>query len=499
MTKLRKNKKGQSDSAAEEVIEEVHMDVRAQQDYYDYAVHVIEDRAIYAKLDGLKPVHRRLLWAAHREGYRNGSRFVKAAKLNGATMGNYHPHGDAAIMGALVTAVNQPQALFDGSGNWGTMVDDPAAPRYVETRLSKYAERVFFDRFYLNTIYTVPNYDDTEVEPLLLTTLLPNALINGNFGIAPGVRTQTPTFTLASVCKVLLKSLKDGATPKTCLGLEFTTEYGGVLREYDGVRKDLLSFFKTGKGKFTFDSVYEDMDDGSIRIDQFAPLGPIDGTQTKKGYKPGLLDKVANVPGVDRIRDDSDVEDRYNAYVIEFKKGLKGKDREDALNRVMGLFSGRISYNVQVVERVPDEELVYGKKTLQLSNIPDMMNHWIDERIHVEKKACKFWAKKRLEEIAYLNLLRLAVKNRSFIIKALDKKLDDEGLAKYIAKGLKITVEQANQILDLKVRQLKALEDSKLVAKIKELKAEVAEYKDRIKHPKKYIATHIKRLYKELA
>jgi len=482
-----------------EVIEEISIDVKAKADYYDYAVHVIEDRAIYAKDDGLKPVARRLLWAAHKMGLSSTARFVKAAKVTGDTMGNYHPHGDAAIFGALVTAVNTPVPLFEGSGNWGSMTDDPAAPRYVECRLSQYADRVFFDKFYLNAVHYVPNYDDSLQEPLTLPTLLPNALINGNFGIAPGVRTSTPNFTLKSVAKTLVEAFKNGgkADAKICLNLDMITEYGGVLKKTPTLKKDLLNFYQTGQGRFVFESSFDD-DGKSIRLTRFAPHGKLDGVQTKKGYKPGLLDKIAALNGVDRIYDDTTTDDKYNAYVVDFKRGLTTAARQAVINKVLGMFSGAISFSVQVVERRPDPDNAYGFKELQMSTIPDMINYWIKYRISLEKVACKFWIEKRQKEIDYLNLMRLAVKNRSFIIKALDKKIDDEQLEAYLAKGLKITVEQAKIILDLKVRQLKALEDDKLRAKITDLKLEIAEYRDRIARPKSFIAKQIVRLAKEL-
>jgi DNA gyrase subunit A len=330
--------------------------------------------------------------------------------------------------------------------------------------------------------------------------LLPNALINGNFGIAPGVRTMTPTFTLQSVVKTLIATLKNGgkATPQICLNLEFITDYGGVMRKSASTKKELLDFFKTGKGRFTFDSVFED-NGKTIRFDRFAPIGNLDGSDTKKGYKPGLLDKIAALPGVDRIYNDTTTQDKYNAYAVDFKKSLSSAARELTIKKIADLLSGTQSYNVQVVDRRPDPKNPYGYKKLNMSNVPDMITDWIAERIELEKRACKFWIEKRNKEIDYLNLLRLAVKNRSFIIQALDKKLDDEQLAAYIAKGLKITIEQANTILDLKVRQLKALEDNKLVAKIKELKQEIADYIDRIKRPKSYIAKQIVKLGKELA
>jgi DNA gyrase/topoisomerase IV subunit A len=499
MRRPKKQATKQDQSDILEVIEDIALDVKAQADYYDYAVEVIEDRAIYAKTDGLKPVTRRLLWDTYKLGARSNAKVVKAAKVVGDTMGNYHPHGDAAIFGALVTAANAPTPMFDRSGNWGSMTSDAAAPRYIECRLSEYSDAIFFDKFYINAIPYVPNYDESSEEPLILPTLLPNALINGNFGIAPGVRTMTPTFTMASVCKVLIAALKNGgtATPKICMDLEFTTEYGGVLRKTTP-KADLLAFFQTGKGRFVFDSTLND-DGTRLRIDRFGPIGSLDGTQGKKGYNPGLLDKITALPGVDRIYNDTNTNDKFNAYAVEFKRGMVGAGRELTVSKIANLLSGAVSYNVQVVDRKVHVDFPYGYKKLQMSTIPAMINDWIVDRIALEKAACNFWLLRRKKQILHLNLMRLAVKNRSFIIKALDKPLNDEGLANYIATGLKITVEQANIILDLKVRQLKALEDKKLVEQIRLLKEEVESYNDRIARPKSYIAKQIVQFSKDFA
>lgn len=468
---------------------ERHIDEIANDNYYEYGLHTIEDRAIYCDIDGLKPVTRRSLWAAHKLGLRHNSPYVKSARVVGETMGIYHPHGDTSIYGAIVTAANAPIKMFDGDGNWGTMTDPPAAQRYTNVRLSKYSDLVFFDKFYLPVADMVENYDGTTVEPLVLPSLMPNALLNGNFGIAPGVRTQTPTIVLNSLVRTIVKTFKSGGkcTPELCMDLEFTTEEGGVLRRVKETKAELKQFFKTGKGKFTFDSVYK-LDGHNMRFIAYAPFANVET----------VLTKVENIKGVVSTRDDSNKKDIRPAYVITLQKSLKGAALDAVIKKVKEAFSSNVSFNVQVTKRFIDPNRSDGGKKLTPSNIPNMINDWIAYRIDLEKRACTYWIGKRKKEIEYLDLMRLAVKNRRFIIQALDKKFDDEQLAKYIAKGLKITVEQANLILDLKIRQLKALEDQVLVDKIKKLEKEIAEYKQRIAKPKAYIARNIVEIAKEL-
>jgi DNA gyrase subunit A len=452
--------------------------------YTAYSTEVIEDRAIFCTIDGLKPVTRRVLWAAHKLGLRANARRLKAAKVVGDTMGDYHPHGDSSIYNAIVTANSLPIPLFSGEGNWGTMTDPPAAMRYTETRLSKFADKVFFDPFYLPVMDSVDNYDDSKKEPFVLNALLPNALLNGNFGIAPGVRTQAPSFSLVSVAKVLVETLKAGTcTPAMCLPLRFTTDLGGVMRQYKGIKKDLLDFYRNGYGKFIFDSTYTVVNKSHIRFTRFAPISSVGNT----------LDKVLQFKGVTRTMDESNKDDKYNAY------GVVGKMSDARLvEKVVDAFSAAVSFDVKVTERIISEEHPHGKKSLLPTNVPDMVNIWIKYRIDLEKRACIYWITRRKQEIRYLEIMRIAVANRKLIIQALDKPFDDEQLANYLAKKLKITVFEANQILDLKVRSLKALEDKKLATKIKELKQEVSGYEGRVAKPKKYIANHIVDLVKTL-
>lgn len=472
-------------------IENVFLTPEAKRLYKDYAVHVIEDRAIYGEIDGLKPSTRRALWSTHKLGLRHNARHEKSAKVVGDAIGSYHPHGTEALYGAIVTAANLPMKLFDGDGNFGTMSDPPAAMRYTNVRLSAYSDKTMFDKFYLAVADMVPNYDDSTVEPLVLPSLLPNALLNGNFGIAPGVRTQTPSYTLKSLVPVIVKYLKQGELkPRDCLSLEFTTEYGGVLRKTEDTKRELLSFYKTGSGKFTFDSVYKDVSSTEIRFNQFAPFSNIET----------VLSRVESIKGVKNTRDDSDKHDPYlKAYVVGFPNTLKGKERDSVIDKVVDAFSSNVSFDVKTTLRQMSDTKAQGEKKLKSTNTIEMIESWVKYRIGLEKRACKYWIGKRKQEIAYLALLILAVKSRKFIIKALDKKLSDEELAKYIAKGLKITIEQANTILDLKIRQLKRLEETSLKNKIKALKEEIAGYNQRIQKPKSYIAKQIVGFMKELS
>lgn len=487
MAAIKKKKSKSVKVGVERPIIDRHIEDTADEYYYKYSMEVIEDRAIFGEVDGLKPVTRRALWAGYELGVDHRSKYVKAAKLVGDTMGNYHPHGDSSIYEAIVTAANSVIPMVDGSGNWGTMTDDAAAPRYTKARLSLYSDLVFFDKFYLPVVEKVLNYDESRMEPLVLPSLLPNALINGNFGIAPGVRANSPIVRFDTLIKALIKSIPNGASYDTCRGLELVTKYGGILHHNDDTKAEMKKFLRSGSGRFLFDCRYEEPSSHEMRVDGF-PFSSL---------PPTLLEKIENVKGVAGIRDDSSKTDRNIAFIVTFKKGPEGEVTL-AKRAVLGLFRSAITFNMQAIERRLDENGIAHKK-LNTTSIPKLLDAWIAYRVSLEKRACRFWIDKRKLELERLNLMVLAVKMRDFILKALNKKLDDEELAKYIAKGLKITVEQANVILDLKIRQLKSLEEKKLTDKIKAIKAEVQTYKDRIKNPKTFILSQVKEIGKKIS
>jgi DNA gyrase/topoisomerase IV subunit A len=474
-----------------ELFEDIHLEDVSDADYYKYGTAVIEDRAIFGD-DGLKPVARRSLWAAHTMGLHSKAKPDKAAKVVGETLGNYHPHGDDACYNAIVTCAKTPMRMVDGEGNWGTMLDGPAAMRYTNMRLSQYSDLVFFDKFYLPTITYVPNYDGSRKEPLIMPTLLPNSLINGNFGIAPGVNTRSPAYSLKSVFDVARKALAAGAcTPEMCMNLVFTTKYGGKVVRSAVNRAERLAFYKTGKGSFRFVSTATEPDrDNAIRLDEWAPLPDLRKT----------LKIVDAMPGVVETLGDSDKSDKHAvAYKVFFAKSLKGDALLAAIKKVMAKFSCLQRFSVQTTDRFVAKDGT-GAAKLRPTTVPELVNKWMADRLELERRACTYWIERRALEIADLNLLRLAVKMRDYIITAIKEKekLSDDELAGYIAKGLSITVEQANRILDLRIRQLRKLEDQKLVDKINALTAESKTYEGRRKAPKKYVLSSLDTLEAEL-
>lgn len=484
-------------------IKEVRLDEQAMADYYIYGTSTIEERAIVGAVDGLKPVMRRILWSMHKLGLHHRANAVKAALIVGHCMGHHHPHGDSSIFQAAVASTQWPQPLIDGVGNnWGTMTSGSGAMRYINGRLTKYACTVFFDPFYLPTLTFIDNYDGSYKEPLNLLALLPNGLLNGNFGICPAVNTRTPAFTLPSVLKVLAAATKAGkVTEKMCEDLEWISDYGGSLAKTAANKAAVKQFMSTGVASVEWRSSYTvDEKNNTVRFNRFAPFSTSDKPAKAGDRSPieKLLAAVEAVPGVSSIDDDSEATDPFRqAYIVRLNRTCKGEARAKVLKKLDHIFSCTQRFEVKVTDRVVENH--QPRVSLRHAVVPQLLNEWLAYRVDLERKACQYWIGQRATEIQYLKLMRLAIAKLDFLFACVkNKKLNDQQLVDTIAKGLKITVEQVNQILARNLRQLRHLEDQSLVEKIKALELEIQGYDKRIKAPRAYIAKHLMQLQKEL-
>ena len=465
-------------------VKDVRIDKLADREYYIYGVSTIEDRAIAGTLDGLKPVTRRALWAAHKSGVHSRSKHIKSAKVVGNVIGDYHPHGDIAAYDAIVTAANSVQPMIDGKGNWGTPLDAAAAYRYTNLRLSHYSDNVFFDPFYLNAIETVPNFDGSNVEPVNLPALLPNLLINGNFGIATGVRASVPSFTVASLLKVIKIGLSREITAKDCAKhLVLTSLNGAKVNVDDPDNAELIDLYKTGKGKARFSCAVVERKDGSLRFNELPPVGIL-----------GAIDKIATLPAVALVTDDSDLEDVYPlSYRVVLKKGTTGQAKELTISKIKAILSCVVHFDTKITDRKMGEEDAVEAK-LRSATIPQILNEWIKYRLKLESAACKFHMEKLDGKIARIDLLRAVIANLDFVIKLLKSKLDDEQITAKLAVKLKVSKELASEVLDFRLRQLKSLEDGKLVKQRKELVTEKKTLNVRRTKPGEYVGTTLKSL-----
>lgn len=501
---------------------DVYLDKQSMEDYLVYGTSTIEDRAIVGTFDGLKPVMRRAMWAVHKLGANSrATKQIKGALMVGETMGKYHPHGDSSIYEAMVNATQLPFPLLDGTQtNWGTMTTGAAAPRYTESQLTKYADLVFFDEFYLPMMQMGPNYDDSLREPVNLNTLLPNGILNGNFGICPGVNTRTPAFTLKSVVTVLKAVLSKhmGVAPskgadgfdtarskvlvEVCKDLEWISDYGGKLAKSSHNKAQVKQFYKTGVGSVDWESSYTlDEKLNAIRYTRFAPFSTNDkAKQGEKSPIEKMLSAIGGIPGVAYIDDDSDKKDPFRqAYMVRFVKTLKGEKRDQAINKVNAQFMSRQRMAVMVTDRTLDVKNDKIVAKLRPITVPQLIHEWCVTRIALEQNACGYWIEQVDKDIRWNEVMRMAIAQLKFIFATVaNEKLSDEQVVSTIAKGLKITVEEADRVVHRNLLQLRKLEDNKLMQKIKELTARKKTLVGRRDKPAAYIQTHLDHLVKEL-
>ena len=469
------------------------LDKRAHKDYGDYSIYVNEERAFSGDVDGLKPVARRLLWTAYEiEKARSTSKYIKSARITASCMGHFHPHGDP--YGALVTMANMSEPLIDGQGNFGFWDDPPAANRYTEARLSKFAEKIFFDPFYLPVMETCLNYDDVEREPVQLPALLPNLLINGNNGIGVGFATFTPSFTVASVAKLLKVVLARNAPCTAGLAakyLEFNVKTGGEeIIETDEQKQELFRFFKTGKGRVNFRSIGK-LDGRNLSITGFAPFTSMERA----------IERTIEMNQVALATDTSNVKQRSGSALVKLKGSVNGMDVEKVKDGILnGSFGASHSYDFKFTVRYKNGDDVVSR--LRDWPLPKLVDHWLEYRLELEKKACQYWIEQVEREISRLELLRLAIKHLDYIIGLIRSKnpkyTRDEIKAKLVAR-MKISLDDADYIIHRELIQLSALEDDSLVAKIEEKRGERNGYVLRKKSPEKYLPGQIDSLLKSLS
>jgi DNA gyrase/topoisomerase IV subunit A len=474
---------------------EVSLDKLAIRKYKNYGVAVLEDRAIPDYRDGMIPVNRRVLWSAYQLGIHSKGKFAKSARIVGDTLGRFHPHGDSSTYSAMVgmtnvgkTINNAHIALLEGEGNWGSFSDKAyAAMRYTECRLSAFSDKVLFNKFYLPVVRMSPNFDSTTTEPVLLPALLPIVFLNGQFGIAPGATTNIPAFKYKSVLKALKTIYENkGVADAKALhkALRFASLFGGEERldsMDDEAKANRRRVFKTYSGKVRlWGNVTFDEKAKVVRIDRFGMA-----TTAEK-----VLTKVLELPGVKSALDDSTTGETYGTIRVVLSRNLTTKAYAKLVKQIDMLMSGTENYILNFTERYVDEE-GQAQARMKPMSLTDAFQNWVNWRTKLEVAACSYWIKQAEKEIRRLELLMIAVDNRKLIIESLDKDLDEKQLDAWLAAKLKITVEEAHFIYDLKVRQLRKLERKALEASMKEVVTRRKELTARKDAPLPYMAKQL--------
>lgn len=436
-----------------------------------YGKETIEQRALPDYRDGLKPVHRRILWSMYKMGLKSNGPYKKAARVIGDVLGKYHPHGDQAAYQAMVTMANFSEPLVDGQGNWGTYDKEAAAYRYTEARLTKYAENYLLDPDYLAVIPYVGNYDGSEIEPVILPSKLPNLLLNGSEGIATGCSSLIPSFSFESVKELVIKALEGKkVNAKLCKDtLEFKFPYGGKTCSSD---RELLEYFKTGYKSLSFQPDYEKYA-SKITFTSIAPR-----------FNPPkvLSEKIGNLTGV------ADIEDKRTKkrihYDVSLKRNLRIEDKDRLLSKIDSIVTTTLPCQTNITIRHSDGENVSFAQT----NIPKILKKWLNWRIKLEEKVLNRLISIEREYLKKQKWILFAVQNRKEIIKALDS--DDP--KQYMIDELEMSEEQADFTLNLQLKRLAKLEEGGVKKKIKQHRKTIKDYKYKLENINETIIEQLK-------
>ncbi len=430
--------------------------------YLDYAMSVIVGRALPDVRDGLKPVHRRVLYSMHELSNNHNKPYKKSARIVGDCLGKFHPHGDVAIYDSLVRMAQNfslRYPLVDGHGNFGSIDGDSAASmRYTEVRMNQIAEEMLFD-LEKETVDFSPNFDETLKEPIVLPSKIPNLLINGSSGIAVGMATNIPPYNLIEICDALIgmiDGLSEEQVISKILGPDFPT--GGLIVGRNGI----LSAHKTGRGKIKLRSKSEiDEEKNHIIITQI----PYQITKTSIIESIVLGVKEDRIDGIRGVHDHSDKEGIR--LVIEVKRG---EDPNVVLNQLYKHSPLETTFGII--------NLVLCGNEPKLLNTYSLLNEFLLFRKQIVTKRCQFDLKKAQERAHILEGLKIAIENIDEVVPLLknSKNIDDAKIA--LMKKYSLSEVQCKSILEMKISRLVSLEHQKLIDEFNELLKTILNLKD---------------------
>lgn len=434
--------------------------------YISYAMSVIVQRALPDVRDGLKPVHRRILYTMHEDGLTPDKPYRKSATTVGDVLGRYHPHGDASVYDALVRLAqdfSMRYMLVDGHGNFGSIDGDPpAAYRYTEARLSKIAELMLTD-IEKNTVDFMPNFDDRLQEPTVLPAQIPALLVNGSSGIAVGMATNIPPHNLTEVINGLIEiidkdEVSDEDLMKIIKGPDFPTE--GLILGTEGIR----DAYKTGRGKIILraETEIEEMSGNKKRI--IVRSLPYQVNKAKLIENMAHLVREKRIEGISEIRDESDREERVR-IVIELKKDANA---QVVLNQLFKNTQMQTSFGVIMLALVNNEP--------KILTLRQCLDYYLEHRKDVTLRRTKFELDKALARAHILEGLRIAIDNIDEVIAIIRSSYDDA--KERLMKRFNLTDIQAQAILDMRLRTLSGLQREKIEDEYNELMKLIAHLRD---------------------
>jgi len=447
---------------SQEIKNSINIEQEMKTSYLDYSMSVIVGRALPDVRDGLKPVHRRILYAMFREGLLHNKKYSKSAGVVGEVLKKYHPHGDSAVYDTMVRMAqdfNMRYPLVDGQGNFGSVDGDPAAAyRYTEARLTKLAEELLAD-IDKETVDFTPNFDETTVEPTVLPTRVPNLLINGSAGIAVGMATNIPPHNLSEVVDGLLLMIDNPEVTIPELmavikGPDFPT--AGFIHGFEGIRQAYL----TGRGIIQMRAravIEEGKGDRESIIVTELPY------QVNKAR---LLERIAElvqekkITGISEIRDESDRQGMRIA--IDLKKG---EISTVILNQLFKHTAMQSTFGVIMLALVNNQPRVL--------NLRKLLSNFIQHRREVVVRRTKFDLRKAEERAHILLGLKIALDNLDAVIALIKASANPEEARTGLVREFKLSEIQAQAILEMRLQRLTGLERDKIIAEYEEVLQEI--------------------------
>lgn len=480
-------------------LQQVDITTEMQKSYLDYAMSVIVSRALPDVRDGLKPVHRRVLYAMHQMGLHHTGKHVKSAKVVGEVLGKYHPHGDTAVYDTMVRLAQKfslRYPLIHGQGNFGSVDGDPAAAmRYTEVKLSSITEEMLYD-IEKETCNENPNFDNTLNEPSFLPAKLPNLLLMGSDGIAVGMATKIPTHNLSEVVDALIALISKTKIPQlekenelkqngdkiqfeSTITIEELLEHikgpdfptAGIIYDWN----EIVNAYTTGKGKIIIraKAEIEEMKNGRFAV--IVTELPYQVNKSQLMIRIADLVKDKKIEGISDLRDESDR--RGIRVVVELKRDAKPKA---VLNNLFKHTNLQTSFPVNMVALVDGTPL-----TLTLKEI---LSEYLKHRYQIVIRRSLFELKAANNRAHILEGLKIALDHLEAVIKTIRQSKDAEIAKENLITRFKLSELQAIAILDMQLRRLAALERQKIEDEYLMIQETIAYLKDLLAHPEKILS-----------
>jgi DNA gyrase subunit A len=450
-----------------ENIKEILLKKEMKNSYIDYAMSVVVGRAIPDVRDGLKPVHRRIIWSMTDNNHFYNKSHVKSARIVGDCLGKYHPHGDAAVYNSLVRMAqdfSMRYTLIDPQGNFGSLDGDPpAAMRYTEARMSRIAGELVED-IEKDTVEFQPNFDNSLEEPTYLPSKIPNIIINGTKGIAVGMSTSMPPHNLTEVCQGIIASIDDPEISieelmEIIKGPDFPT--GGIITNPSGI----YNSYSSGTGRIRIK--------GKVDIEKKRDKKKIVITEIPYLLnKASLIKKIAKLIKNNVIEDVTDLRDESDRkglrIVLELKKKAQPEIIENTLYKKTRLFT---SFNTKNLVLINNGQLP------KILTLKDLIKEYIDHRLQIIYRRNEYELKKAKKRLHKVEGLIIALDNIDDVVQMIKSANDKEDAKKKLMKTYTLTEIQVKAILKMPLSRLTNLEQQKLFDEEKELKIRIAEIK----------------------